>query len=135
MNYLITFILIIFFLFIELYNNLIEKYRSPMSKDNSFLQKCFDINEIDNFKKYYNKTQVTEIDNGIVFLTPNKDIDGIPHISWNGLFLNNLCIDPNHRNKGIGSKLVSKSIKESRKQGKDHIILQVDKENKNAIKI
>ena len=51
MNYLITFILIIFFLFIELYNNLIEKYRSPMSKDNSFLQKCFDINEIDNFKK------------------------------------------------------------------------------------
>ena len=106
-----------------------------MNYKSNLLEKCFDKNTIGNFKKYYNVTNILQTSNGIIFTTPNKYIDGLPQISLNGIFLNNLCVNPEMRNKGLGTKLVSTIINKAKKSGKDHIILQVKKNNIPAIKI
>ena len=130
-NTLICIFLIVIIISIPKYN-----YTHTKTKTNTaFLKKCFNQNTLNNFKKYNGITNVLRIPHGIVFTTPNQYIDFLPHISWNGLFLNNLCVDPKMRNKGLGTKLVSMVINRAKKLGKDHVILQVKKNNIPAIKI
>lgn len=101
----------------------------------NILLQCFNNTEITNFNKYYSQVTPIQNRNSIVFTTPNQIIPDIPHITWNGVFLNNLCVDPTMRNKGIGTQLVSQVIKNAKLQGKDHIILQVENNNLAAINI
>jgi len=120
--------------FILLSNSL---YFTPSNNDPILLllQKCFNKDELDSFKKYYEKAKIIKLKGGMVFTTPNNIINHIPQITWNGIFLNNLCVEPTMRKKGIGTKLVLKVIKDAKKTGKDHIILQVKNNNIPAIKI
>lgn len=112
-----------------------ETFRLPNNEDNDLLLKCFNQKNIDTFKKYYEHADVTNTGDGIVFLTPNNNIEHLPKLSWNGLFLNNFCVDPKKRNKGIGTKLLLKVINKAKQNGKDHIILQVKNSNTKAIKL
>lgn len=127
---MIVFTLIFLFILIELFNS-IETFISPTSHDLDFLEKCFKRSDINNFD--YTHTHVKKHKNGMLFLTPNKYIKGIPKITWNGEFLNNFCVDPNNRDRGLGTKLLESAIKESRDNNKDHIMLQVYADNKRAI--
>jgi ribosomal protein S18 acetylase RimI-like enzyme len=113
----------------------IENFIIPNVEDDKLLTKCFDTSDINSFKQYYGNANVIKIKDSVIFSTPNNIIKGIPQLSWNGVFLNNLCVDPKIRNKGIGTKLVLKVIDNAKKEGKDHIILQVANTNVNAIKI
>ena len=108
---------------------------TPKVKVNRLLQKCFDKKDIKNFKKYYNQAHVIHIDDGLVFSTPCQVIKEIPHLTWNGVFLNNLCVDPKMRNKGLGTLLVTKVIEKAQQDGKDHVMLQVADDNHSAINI
>lgn len=113
----------------------IETFQNPTVKENILLHKCFDPTDINSFTKYYDKTNIINIQNSVVFSTPNQLISEIPHITWNGVFLNNLCVDPQMRNKGIGTQLVRRVIEQARKAGKDHVMLQVADSNISAINI
>ena len=133
MIYILLLVLILLILYIK--HNQTESFRNPNLNEYILLNKCFRPAELNTFKKYYNKTDIINIDNGIVFLTPNNIINELPQLTWNGVFLNNLCIDPTKRNQGIGTKLLEQVIKKIKLDGKDHIILQVNNNNKNAIKL
>jgi len=132
-NTLIYIFLIVIVIFIPRYNYTITNTKTKTNT--AFLEKCFNQNTLNSFNKYNGITNVLRIPHGIVFTTSNQYIDFLPQISWNGLFLNNLCVDPKMRNKGLGTKLVSMVINQAKKLGKDHIILQVKKNNIPAIKI
>ena len=134
MIYILLLVLFLLIIYIKT-NNQTESFRNPNLNESILLNKCFRPEELNTFKKYYNKTDIINIDNGIVCLTPNNIINEIPQLTWNGMFLNNLCIDPNKRNQGIATKLLEKVIKKLKLDGKDHIILQVNNNNKNAIKL
>jgi len=103
--------------------------------DNVLLQKCFDATTLNSFKKYSKFTTILKVPHGVVYTTPNKYIEGLPQVSWNGVFLNNLCIDPKMRHMGVGTKLVRQVIDKAKKDSNDHIILQVKKDNIHAIQI
>lgn len=128
-----TIMLILRYVFSQ--RNMPEKFNNITQNDNTFLEKCFDKKTLNSFKKYHKIANTIKIPNGIVFSTPNQYINEIPQISWNGVFLNNLCIEPKMRNKGLGTKLVLMVIDKARKSGKDHVILQVLKKNIPAINI
>jgi len=132
-NRCIILILIIFF-FNYIKINTCEKF-IPNATTNAFLEKCFDKNAISSFKKYYNVTDVLQTSNGIIFGTPTRHIDDLQSYSRNGIFLNNLCVDPKMRNKGFGTELVSKIINKAKAARNDHVILQVLQNNFAAIKI
>jgi len=131
---LIIVICCILYLLYLLYNT-VETFIAPSSNDDILLRKCFDKNSIDTFKQYYDNANVIKIKDSLVFSTPNQFIEEIPHITWNGIFLNNLCVDSKLRNKGIGTQLVLKVIEKAKNDGKDHIILQVAKTNLQATKL
>ena len=134
MLYILLLVLFLLIIYIKTINQT-ETFRNPNLNEYILLNKCFRPEKMNTFKKYYNKTNIINIDNGIVFLTPNNIINEIPQLTWNGVFLNNLCIDPNKRNQGIGTKLLEQVIRKLKLDGKDHIILQVNNNNKNAIKL
>ena len=96
------------------------------------LNRCFDESVYNEFNEYSKKI---EVKGGIVYITPTKYVPNIPMISWNGLFMNNLCVEPDERNIGLGTKLVKKVIEYGRDNGYDHIILQVKSVNYPAIHI
>ena len=77
--------------------------RSKEGFSNKLLESCFKTNMYNDFNKH---SEMIKIPGGVVYATPTKHIPNIPMISWNGIFLNNLCIDPNLRNHGLGTKLV-----------------------------
>ncbi len=103
-----------------------EKFGSKL------LNRCFDESVYNEFNEYSKKIKV---DGGIVYVTPTIHVPNIPMISWNGLFLNNLCVEPDIRNTGVGTQLVSGAIEYGRERGYDHIILQVKSVNYPAIRI
>ena len=112
--------------------------RTPSAKaqtDASLLEKCFDPSALQSFQKYRKLATVHRTPHAVVFTTPSRHVDDIPHLSWNGVFINNLCVEPAHRNAGVGTKLVSGVIDEAKKAGKDHVILQVNKDNAAAVKL
>ena len=82
------------------------------------LDKCFTENVYNEFNNYSKKI---EVKGGIVYITPTKYVPNIPMISWNGLFMNNLCVEPDERNIGLGTKLVKKVIEYGRDLSLIHI--------------
>lgn len=103
--------------------------------DDEFLCQCFDKQELNDFKKYQKLSRVIKVDGGIVYVTPTKHVQDIPQISWNGWFLNNLCVDPKRRGQGIGTQLVKDVVQQAGNSGLDHVILQVLEDNKPAVAI
>jgi ribosomal protein S18 acetylase RimI-like enzyme len=97
------------------------------------LLKCFsskDINTMD-----YSQSNKVSIGNACCYLTPVEHVYGLPTVTMNGYYLNNMCVDPKKRKQGLGNKLVNKVINEAKKENKDHIILYVDKNNTPAINL
>ena len=135
---LIVLFLIVYFLF-KTWGIRKEKYQAPIHKDaitnDNLLLTCFTKTQLDTFKKYHEKANIIRINDGVVFYTPNQYITEIPHLTWNGVFLNNLCVHPKKRNMGIGKKLVLSVIRRAKLEGKDHIILQVNNNNIKAIEL
>ena len=85
-NFIYIFLIIIVILILRYYSiksNIRDKFTNK-----NFLKKCFDQNTLNSFKKYKRVSSVLQIPHGIVFTTPNQYIDLLPHISWNGIFLN-----------------------------------------------
>jgi ribosomal protein S18 acetylase RimI-like enzyme len=103
--------------------------------DDSLLEKCFNKSTLQSFQKYRTLATIHRIPHAVVFTTPSQHVDGIPHLSWNGVFINNLCVDPTQRNAGIGTELVSVVLEEAKKAGKDHVILQVKRDNAAAVRM
>jgi ribosomal protein S18 acetylase RimI-like enzyme len=103
----------------------------------NLLEKCFprDKLDLDLDKEHYKYSEVVKTENGILYCTPNNRVPGIPQLTWNGVFLNNLCIDPKKRNKGEATKLIKKVIDKAKKRGNDHIILQVENSNTPAVNL
>ena len=74
-----------------------------------------------------------KIDNATCYLTPTQYTNSIPVLSWNGYFLNNLCVPKEYRRKGYAKKLLEKVIEKTKNESKDHIILVVYRENIGAV--
>ena len=79
----IMFILLISYIFSK---NIFEQFINPSIKEEILLRKCFNENELNSFKKYYDYTNIINIKDSIIFSTPNKVIQEIPKITWNGIF-------------------------------------------------
>ncbi len=97
------------------------------------LLKCFsskDINTMD-----YSHSNKVSINDACCYLTPVEHISGLPTITINGYYLNNMCVNPKKRKQGLGNKLLNKVINEAKKDNKDHIILYVEKNNTPAINL
>ena len=125
-------LIIILVLLILFSNNNIENF----SRD-KLLNKCFSKNILDSFKKYESKSLILKSNNGIVYLTPTEIIDEIPYIPFagKGFFLNNLCVDPNHRRKGIATKLIKLSEKKARDNNRKYLLIQISDKNEKAINV
>lgn len=116
------------------------KNKKPIKSNNldNILLKCFDGKKIFQFDKKYGKYKKTIVykdsaDNiikGVVNITPTKYISELPQITLNGYFINNLCVDPDHRRKGIAEKLMKYIISRAKKEDKLHLMLQVEKGGK-----
>ena len=107
-----------------------EKFTNSVVHSN-LVKSCFSKNEINSFKDYYKFSKIIYGENkkSVCYLTPTNVLNEIPIISWNGYYINNFCVDVAHRRKGYGKELLNKIIKISRKEDKDHLILQVDDNN------
>lgn len=98
---------------------------------NTIIYDCFDANTINEFIKYSanSKRLVYKKNNeilGEVWITPTTDIDILPQVSLNGLFINNLCVKKKYRQKGIAKQLLNRIIDLARKEGQLHLFLQVN---------
>jgi ribosomal protein S18 acetylase RimI-like enzyme len=95
---------------------------------------CFSEKEIRTFNQYYRYSKIIYGKNkrSVCYLTPTNVLNEIPIISWNGYYINNFCVDKNYRKNGYGTNLLNKIVQTSTNEGKDHLILQVNDDNKNA---
>jgi ribosomal protein S18 acetylase RimI-like enzyme len=127
---IIFFILFILFYLLRLKENFLNNFNHP-----KLVLSCFTKNEINTFD--YSLSKIIYGDNykSICYLTPTKNLNEIPIISWNGYYINNFCVDKHYRRKGYGSSLLKKIITISVKEGKDHLILQVNNTNEYAKKM
>ena len=125
------FIIIILFVFLLL----LSKHKEHFAVHPKIVYKCFSKKEIDSFGNFYKHSRIIygKEKKSLCYITPTKYIDKIPSISWNGYYINNFCVEPHSRRKGYGKNLLDKIKKISYKEGKDHLILQVDGENIKAI--
>ena len=138
-NSCLNYMKFVFLLFIVLFLILVklscftERYNNFNINHPSLVKKCFSNDEINSFSKYqFSKIVHGSNNKSLCYLTPTIVFeDEIPILSWNGYYINNLCVDSNYRNQGLGRKLLEKVIKNSKKEGKDHLILQV--KNKNSV--
>lgn len=116
-----------------------EEYEDPITNkikrasETCIVQKCFSKSELKTFSKYrrFAKRFLYE-DNGVVkgeiWLTPSNRISELPQITMNGYYVNNLCVLKEYRKKGIGKRMMKWIIRKARREGKLHIILQVNDE-------
>lgn len=124
----------------KLYSKNEVKNDDPKNIDipKKILLKCFDNKKIEEFDKKYGKYIKTIVykdqkDNmikGVINITPSKYIKEIPQITLNGYFINNFCVDPKYRNKGIGKKIIKYIISKAKKEDKLHLMLQIEKGEK-----
>lgn len=108
-------------------NNVINKNRYT----NTIIYECFDANKINEFIKYSaNSKRIVYKKNNIilgeVWITPTTDIDILPQVTLNGLFINNLCVKKKYRQKGIAKQLLNRVIDLARKDGQLHLFIQVN---------
>jgi ribosomal protein S18 acetylase RimI-like enzyme len=95
---------------------------------------CFSNKELDSFRDYYTYSKIIygKNKNSLCYLTPTNVLNDIPILSWNGYYINNFCVDKKYRRKGYGTDLLTKIIKISHNEKKDHLILQVEDNNEPA---
>ena len=128
----IIFIMLVFMLYylIKTKENLnnFENFNNNF-KHPKLINTCFSKKEIDTFKNYYKFSKIVYGKNSVCYLTPTNVLDDIPIISWNGYYINNFCVDKKYRRKGYATQLLHKIINTSKKEDKDHLILQVSDTN------
>ena len=133
--FLLNLVLIIIVLLIVIDFNyfILRAYETFTILNDDDLLKCFsskDINTMD-----YSHSNKVSINDACCYLTPVEHISGLPTITINGYYLNNMCVNPKKRKQGLGNKLLNKVINEAKKDNKDHIILYVEKNNTPAINL
>ena len=114
---------LLIFIILLTYNNLLVIEKFYNQEDNR------------NFDKYRKYSKKLKTKYGSCNYTPSYIIEGLPQISWNGYFINDLFIKEKYRKKGYGTQLIKNLIKISRKEGKLHLISQVIADNKGAVKL
>ena len=121
--------------------NTSETFRMPNKNDTQFLSKnCFDYDSVKQYEKYYSVADVKEDKNkGMLFTTPIDKVRELQNFNLtkygNGLFINNICVSPDNRRKGIAQKLITNIIKNARTKGVNFLFLQVKENNVGAIKL
>jgi ribosomal protein S18 acetylase RimI-like enzyme len=127
---MIFIILIILIILLVYLTSIREKFTNSFVHSD-LVNSCFSKNEINSFKDYYKFSKIIYGKNkkSVCYLTPTNVLNEIPILSWNGYYINNFCVDMAHRRKGYGKELLNTIIKISRKEYKDHLILQVDDNN------
>ena len=95
----------------------------------------FSKDELQSFAKYQKFSKVLEIPQGQITYCDSKVIEEIPQITWNGYFINNMVVYPEHRGEGYGKKILQKMIGKGKKEGKLHLISQVKGNNKISVKL
>lgn len=140
--YLVIFAIVILILTMFLIIcNTHETFRMPKKQDTTFLAKnCFDINSVKEYEKYYSLADVKEDKGkGMLFTAPLNKIKELSSFNLtkygNGLFINNICVSPDNRRKGIAKKLITNIIKNSKKKNINFLFLQVKNNNVGAIKL
>lgn len=93
--------------------------------------KCFNDKQLNNFKEYEDNSLVIKNDYGVLYLTPTELIDDLPYVPFvgGGMFLNNLCVDPEFRNKGYATDLINQAIDKTKKLNRNHILCQIETKN------
>ena len=124
MKLIVVFILLVL-IYVIINKKLCENFDNFEHPD--LVLKCFSRDTIDTFKEYYKYSKIVygSDEKSLCYLTPTKYINGIPILSWNGYYVNNLCVDENFRKQGKASELLKKVIDMSYNDNKDHLILQV----------
>ena len=130
---MIYIILIILFIILL---NLIRKQEQFTNSiiHSDLVNSCFSKIEINSFNDYYKFSKIIydKHKRSVCYLTPTNVLNEIPIISWNGYYINNFCVNMSYRRKGYGTKLLNKIINITKREEKDHLILQVDNKNKSA---
>jgi ribosomal protein S18 acetylase RimI-like enzyme len=108
----------------------IENFEQLIDED---LEYCFNRKDINTMDYKYSKK--VKIGKACCYLTPTRHTHNIPVISWNGYYLNNLCVKKEHRRQGHSKRLIEHILKEAKRESKDHIILMVNKNNPGAIRL
>jgi len=133
--FLLNLVLIIIVLLIVIDFNyfILRAYETFTILNDDDLLKCFsskDINTMD-----YSHSNKISINGACCYLTPVEHVYGLPIVTMNGYYLNNMCVNPKKRKQGLGTKLLNKVVNEAKKGNKDHIILYVEKNNTPAINL
>ena len=133
--FLLNLVLIIIVLLIVIDFNyfILRAYETFTILNDDDLLKCFsskDINTMD-----YSHSNKISINGACCYLTPVEHVYGLPIVTMNGYYLNNMCVNPKKRKQGLGNKLLNKVVNEAKKENKDHIILYVEKNNTPAINL
>jgi len=133
--FLLNLVLIIIVLLIVIDFNyfILRTYETFTILNDDDLLKCFsskDINTMD-----YSHSNKISINGACCYLTPVEHVYGLPIVTMNGYYLNNMCVNPKKRKQGLGTKLLNKVVNEAKKGNKDHIILYVEKNNTPAINL
>jgi ribosomal protein S18 acetylase RimI-like enzyme len=123
---IICILILICLLFFNNKETFVNTFRHP-----KLIESCFSKKEVNSFEEYYKFSKIVygKDKKSICYLTPTKMLNDIPIISWNGYYINNFCVGNPHRNKGYGTNLIKKIEHISKKEGKDHLILQVNDDN------
>jgi ribosomal protein S18 acetylase RimI-like enzyme len=115
----------------EEFSNNFENFNNNFKHPN-LIKTCFSDNEINSFENYYKFSKIIYGKKSVCYLTPTNVLNDIPIISWNGYYINNFCVDKKYRNKGYATELLHKIINNSKREDKDHLILQVGDNNEEA---
>lgn len=137
-NYILiifTLAILILFVFLVICNTS-ETFRMPTIRDTSFLsENCFDYDSVKEYERYYDYADVKEIENkALVFTTPIEKIRELQNFNLNrygnGLLINNMCVTPDNRRKGMAKKLITNIIKQAQKSNRiNFLFLQVKQSN------
>ncbi len=128
---------------IEDYLEVINLYRQlhdaeKMFDDNLVEELIIDENQEKKIKRRMKSRKeiflVAEIDSKVVGLIDGFIIDDI-FFKEKIAYLDHICVDRNHRNKEIGTKLIKEFQKISKKKGAKYVKLNAFKKNINAIKL
>ena len=63
----------------------------------------------------YSHSNKISINGACCYLTPVEHVYGLPIVTMNGYYLNNMCVNPKKRKQGLGNKLLNKVVNESKK--------------------
>ena len=128
------FIILIILVILLLYLRRIPENFTDSYIHSELVNSCFSKIEINSFNDYYKYSKIIygTHKKSVCYLTPTNVLNEIPILSWNGYYINNFCVDKEYRRKGYGSALLNKIINISKNEQKDHLILQVDNNNKSA---